>query len=354
MARAAPRSAQRAPRLAAGILALLAGCAGASEPAGPATARIQSNAPSRSASAAAPPPPAESAAALAPPDLPAVELLAFAWTLDVPVHSLAFGKKRVAALGKDVWIREQGDSWSKMPAPQHDTSGVRIHFGRDDQPRLMGSAPGASGPQSVYLRWKDGGWRLAKYELGRIAIGPDAPLFGVLGHDDPEVVCKQGSGCLVKRLTGWTDVDGLPGTPFVDLCGTLTWAYQDRQIWRLASKGWSQHASEPTFERADGLWSISESDVWVAERAKNAIHHFDGKRWTRQAAPIAGPRALWAASATDLWLVGDGGAAHHDGETWRRVSGPSPRLSLVVGLRDGEVWVGGDSGLWQGKPPAAR
>ena len=59
--------------------------------------------------------------------------------------------------------------------------------------------------RQLYYRWK-GNWRAKAGEIGRLDGGKPAALFGILGHDDPEVVCKLGDICIIKRLTGWTMV----------------------------------------------------------------------------------------------------------------------------------------------------
>ena len=74
--------------------------------------------------------------------------------IDAPIHSVAFAPSgRVAALGADVWLGEPS-SLKKLPAPGPDLANVRVYFGRDDQPRLMGF----EGQESVYYRWRGGRW----------------------------------------------------------------------------------------------------------------------------------------------------------------------------------------------------
>lgn len=300
-------------------------------------------APSSTSAASAP----STAAATPPPEPPTVTVLPVNRVSEGAVHSIAFGKPpKVAAIGVDVWL-DAGNGLVKIAKPPVDAAHVRIFFGRDDQPRLMGAVKTDTGRESVYFRWRGGAWKRAGDELGGLGTGPKAPLFGVLGHADPEVVCKVSAGCTVKRLSGWTSIEGLPGEPFVELCGATPWAYEGQRVWSLAAKGWASNQAKPTFEKADGLWAVQERDVWVAERGPSKIHHFDGEKWSQQPSPIRGPRSVWASSASDVWIVGDGGAAHYNGGQWRRVKGAPERLEIVVGRSAGDVWMGGSPGLYR-------
>jgi hypothetical protein len=277
------------------------------------------------------------------PAVPSVELLAFERVLDAPVHSLALGGKgmRFAALGADAWLDKK-----KLPAPASQTEGIQIYFGRDDQPRLMGF----QGTDSVYLRWRGGGWQRGAAEIGKLGAGTRAPLFGVLGYDDPEVVCKVGEQCIIKRLTGWTTVDAPKGRPEVVLASKRAWAFEGASILQLDKdkEGFRPLAEKTTFTRASGLWAASATDIWVSEASADALHRFDGKEWKREASPVAGPHALWATGPNDIWLAGDGGAAHFDGKSWSRVKGASDAVSEVTGRSADEVWLAGKSGVWRG------
>lgn len=275
-------------------------------------------------------------------------LLAFERELEAAVHSLALGKVgRVAALGAEAWL-DAGKGFEKLPAPPSSSEHVRIFFGRDNQPRLMGFA----GDAPVYLRWRGGAWQHAASEIGRLGGGAAEPLYGVLGHADPEVVCKRGDACIIKRLTGWKTIAPLPGTPRVTLASDTAWAFEGARVWRLEDDAFRRVGGEtPPFASADALWATGASDVWVAERAAGSVHHFDGERWTRHAAPVAGPRGLWGSGSADVWLAGDGGAAHWDGTRWSRVAGAPEGLAVATGSGASDVWLAGSAGVWHGTAP---
>ncbi|MCC6902337.1 MAG: hypothetical protein IT377_25420 [Polyangiaceae bacterium] len=279
---------------------------------------------------------------MAPPPA-TVRLTALTSVLDAPVHSLALGQKgRVAALGADAWL-DVGKGLHQLPKPPANDPTVTVYFGRDDQPRLMGTSQG----RGVYARFRKGGWERGASEIGKLGSLPMAPLFGVLGYDDPEVVCAPDRTCIIKRHTGWTMIVPPPGQPRVELCGKVAWAWDRAALHRLDDAGWRALDTKPTFSRAEHLWAVGDTDIWLAEREPSRLHHFDGNAWKAQPSVVQGPRAVWATSATDVWVAADGGAAHFDGASWRRVEGLPGPLSVVTGRGPREIWFAGQSGVWR-------
>jgi hypothetical protein len=281
------------------------------------------------------------------PEAKVVELATFERILEAPVHSLALGKKgRIAALGDDAWL-DEGKGVKKLPRPPKFAKTVQIYFGRDDQPRLMGFVPGTAGDEPVYLRWRSGAWERGASEIGRLGGGANQALFGVLGYDDPEVVCRVGDQCIIKRLTGWKTITAPAGLPHVELCGRTVWAIQKDRLDRLEDAGFRAFGGEAPFKQADSVWAPSDKEVWVTERAGDTLHHYQNDRWSRMASPIKEPRAIWATSASDVWLVGQSGAAHWDGQGWQRARGAPESVSVVTGRSTNEIWLAGASGIWR-------
>jgi len=248
-----------------------------------------------------------------------------------------------------VWL-DAGAGWSAMPPIGVDTTGSRIFFGRDDQPRVVG----ANGDTFVYMRFRLGVWKKGDEEIAGLAANPRSPLYAVLGHADPEVVCKRGGGCIIKRRSGWTlfEAPQTTGIPQVELCGEQPWAFDGPVIWKVVNAGFTPHGSAPSFAKADGLWALGDSDIWVVEASANKVHHWDGKAWQAAPSPIRGPRSVWASGPRDVWIAGAGGAGHYDGERWRRVTGVREGMVTVNGRSKDEVWLGGEAGLFRLQPPA--
>jgi hypothetical protein len=323
-------------------------------------------------------PPAEAGAVSAvdggvdarPAAVPVVTVLNFARELEVSVRSIGLGQKRMAVLSDEPWLFDRG-AWKEIPLPERfqPPPGARqvieIYFGRDDRPRLMGyweQATDAGQLQRwpVYLRFKAAGWNAEWNEIGRLGGHRPGALYGVLGHADPEVVCKEDAECIIKRRTGWKTILGPPGVGTVKLCGDRAWGLFPRAVARFDTDRWQWVGDPPLWTDASGLWAHADGTLWVSVAAKNELHSYDGQQWRRQPSPIPGPRGLWASSKSDLWLVGEGGAAHYDGTEWRRAAGVDGPLSIVLGHDARQVWLAGKSGLWRGtdrpaggKPDAA-
>lgn len=297
------------------------------------------------ASGASPPAPAPSStspASRGEPPLPASALGAER-VLDARVRSIAFGKKRMAALGDEAFI-DVGQGFEKMPHPPAPLDKVEIYFGRDDWPRLMGA--GETATASTYLRFKQGAWKQADYELGKLGADSGGPLFGVLGHADPEVVCKA-EGCIVKRLTGWTPIDAPAPFVRVVLAGDATFAFEGAAVWSLTATGFvALPGPKPSFERADALFALGPDRIWVAEHGTGKLHLFDGHAWTASMSPIRGPRGLYADSKDSVYVVGDGGAAHFERGEWSAIPGIEGALT-VAARSPTEVFVGAGRGLYR-------
>ncbi|MCC6648325.1 MAG: hypothetical protein IT374_22490 [Polyangiaceae bacterium] len=302
-------------------------------------------------SATAAPPPAASASAATPAAPTPLDLGAWTRELEAPVTSLALGEPRVAALAGDPWLLE-GGAWRRVPLPEalRPPPGVRddarVYFGRDDWPRIMGARTDAGGARQLYLRWKGGRWIAEKNELAKLADPPLAALFGLLGHADPEVVCKVGDDCIIKRRTGWKMLRASVAPFRVELHDGRAWGLLDGAVGRLdADKAWTRVAPPSPVGQIGGVFATGD-ELWLSEPGAGALHHLKHGAWSRHDAPGARPLGMWGTGPSDVWLATADGVARFDGAAWARVKGPSGPLAEVFG-RGGEVWAAGESGAWR-------
>jgi hypothetical protein len=227
---------------------------------------------------------------------------------------------------------------------------VSIFFGRDNRPRLMGYADdGRGGLEQRYLRERGGRWQKAADELG--ALGTAKGLYGVLGHDDPEVVCSPKRSCIVKRVTGWVSVPAHDAPLPIVLSGGTAWALARDRVLRLGETGWLELEPPRAFEQPSALLGAAPSasatrELWVLERGGAALARRHDGVWSVSPAPVRNAKAIAGRSERDFWIVGDGGVVHFDGSSFRCASdAPGPLAS--VALADGAVWVGGGAGLFR-------
>jgi hypothetical protein len=275
------------------------------------------------------------------------------------VSSLATGKPpKIAALGAGEAFVFDGASFSRISVPEtrDPELSVEIFFGRDDQPRLMGyrrsGGTDASRAAPYYRRYKGGRFQPEPGELGPLAA-PEGALYGVLGYADPEVVCRPGQFCLVKRVTGWGRAPAHAAPARILLAGPTAWALHRDRVERLDRDRWVALTPERAWDEPVSLFVDPSGVVWVVEAERNAVTRLAGDHWESTAVPLRGPRAIWGAAPNDLWLVGDGGAAHFDGRAWALVPGMSGPLALILHSPP-NLWLAGGAGLFRGAPASAN
>jgi hypothetical protein len=341
-----------------------AACAGSTQTSPPPDAPAEPVAPDVAAPESAPTVAAndETTAGPEPEAAPAVKLLTWSRELEVSASMLALGKKRIAVLEsgasagryRGVRMRDlaEGAEWSDLKLPERllPTRAQREHlevfFGRDDRPRLMGTRYEGEAATPRYYRYKDG-WRDRTGEIARLE-GGTGTLFGILGHDDPEVVCKLGEHCIIKRVTGWTNVAVPLVEHHVEIAGGNAFAVAPDSALRvdLGDKAWRSISRDVPWQEPLGLWPFADGTLWVADGSW--LHHWDGQRWRTVDSPLPGARALWGRAANDVWLAAAGGVGHFDGEEWSRLVEPTGDFAHVIGTSDA-VWVAGASGVWIGR-----
>jgi len=196
------------------------------------------------------------------------------------------------------------------------------------------------------------------------------------------LVLLSGSLC----ACGGGDWDSVSGTPssyvIIDV-----WAFSETDVWfldggaivhRYDGDSWSTLES-PSTGGLGCIFALSATDVYLC--AGDEVLRYDGANFT--AMEVAGTTgldsltALWAASSTDIWVVGDSAiAAHYDGDTWTGTNIGSSfnssvwgsgqqdvyamgtfdlvhydgadwsEVSLDSGAGDGQVWGTGASDVW--------
>ena len=299
---------------------------------------------------ASPPPATSSAPALtpsAPAAGPALDL-ATVQLLTVAVRSIALAEgSRIAVLADPPYLGDaRGLHAVPLPnalraKPAQDDE-AQIYFGRDNEPRIMGTRHSDAGEAPIYFRHTNAGWRDGREEIGQLGGATAGGLWGVLGNADPELVCRVNSLCIIKRTSGWTTTPAGPNARLIQLSAGTLWGLDASGLATIDAHGWSMVAAAPAWSEPRAFWA-NTGEAWVA--AGNELFHLHAGAWSKEPLPVRDAQAFWGVGSDSVWLVGKGGAAHYDGHGWRVLSIAGP-LYAVRGRADSDVWLGGDAGLF--------
>jgi hypothetical protein len=269
--------------------------------------------------------------------------------LDKPCRALALDQEPyVAALGDDAVtvLDKRGTHEEKLPDGLRGPNiSVGVFFGRDYRVRLAGTAHTPTGDEVRYYRSLPGGLRPAPDELGPLGK-PGAPgLVALLGTADPEIVCRAGISCLIKRISGWAKASAPVGLEHVGLSWGSGWAIAGTTFYRL-EKDWVAASAVGPWRHADDAF-VRDQHACVVEHDGSRLHHFDGAAWHSSAAPVTGPRSVWGGKAS-LWIAGDGGAAVLVDDAFQSLPDIS-RVAQVLGRSDDDVWLCTNDGVFRAR-----
>jgi hypothetical protein len=285
----------------------------------------------------------------APAAAKAPEAVTLTQLLSVPVSAIALGEgTRIAVLADIPYV---GDARGLRPLPLPATlrpkatevDQLGIFFGRDNEPRIMGSRKGQQGERAVYLRHLSSGWRDGREEIGKLAGAAPGGLWGVLGSADPELVCRVNASCIIKRNSGWTTAPAGAVPRIVTLQGGVLWGLEASGISGIDAHGWTLSIPAPAWSEPQAFWA-TRGEAWVSTE-QELFHYREGK-WLTVSSPVGRVASFWGDRADSLWIVGSAGAAHFDGQSFHPVAIAGP-LRVVRGRAESELWFGGQAGLFR-------
>ncbi len=197
--------------------------------------------------------------------------------------------------------------------------------------RFVTAAWGTAGSEALWFAAGNTLWRLRLTPASELEILPGAPPAAC-----PFSPCRQ-----IRSIHGAS-------------AGTL-WAVGDMGgVVRITNAdGDAPTATQlhaPTWTGLAGVWAASDTDVWVVG-GMGAILHYTGDPLREDMVPDvptnANLNAVWGRSASDIWAVGSAGVVlHFDGTRWSRVKIAAlgerrPDLGVVWAPAEGQVWIGG-------------
>lgn len=267
--------------------------------------------------------------------------------LDKPCRALALDREPyVAALGSDsvTVVDKRGTHDEALPDALRGAGiSVGVFFGRDYRVRVAGTAHTAQGDEVRYYRSLPGGLKSALDELGPLGRRGGPGLVALLGTADPEIVCRLGESCLIKRVSGWAKASAPIGLSRVGLSLGNGWAIAGKTLFNLG-KDWQAVAAPGPWQSADDAF-VRGAEACVVERDASRLHHFDGQAWHSSPSPVAGPRSVWG-SAESLWIGGDGGAAVFADGAFHKLA-PALHVAQVLGRNANDVWLCTSEGVYR-------
>ena len=312
----------------------------------------------RTTNSAAPPmhvspvPPVPPVAAAAPSPLK----LTLSQLLSVPVNAIALGEgTRIAVLADMPYAGDQrGLRPLPLPAMLRPKAGefdqLDIFFGRDNEPRIMGSRRGIDGERAVYWRHLPNGWRDGREEIGQLGGRATGGLWGVLGSADPELVCRVGSICIIKRTSGWTTAPAGTLRRLVTLQDGVLWGLEAGGISGIDAHGWALAIPAPAWSEPQAFWA-TRGEAWVSTAQE--LFHYRENDWETVPSVVGRAASFWGTGPSSVWVVGSNGAAHFDGHRFQPLAIEGP-LRVVRGRSDAELWFGGEAGLFRAQPGGMR
>jgi hypothetical protein len=269
---------------------------------------------------------------------------------------LARGERgRLAVLANEGGVvvpwRREGGAWEKLALPAEHAcrvgqSALGLYFGRDDRPRLMGYRYDGPTSQMVYLRFRDGRWSDQSREVGSLA-GKASELFGELGEADPEVVCRSGHLCILKRRTGWTVLKAEPPKDaLVRAFSGEGYAVYGGALHRGEAKAFRRVGQPGSWREAPvGFWVGADGAAVVADTT--SLHSLDSAtgQWSREPGPATGLADV-VGPPSDRFVAAVDGLYHQGPEGARRVAGVTGPLVRVL-VVDGVAYAAGAAGVFE-------
>ena len=261
--------------------------------------------------------------------------------LDKPPHVAALGATSVFVHDAKGW-REEALPKAVSAAPDLE---LELFYGRDYRVRLVGSHASTDGVRSVYLRSLPGGLKPAPGELGRLGNSSRGALVAVLGTADPEVVCRPGDVCLIKRVNGWTTLKAPPELSLAAVSHGSGWVVVENRVLR-ADREWMPLEPAGTWKEPGSLFAVGER-VFVSEVSPARVHELGDGAWTVHESPVGVVASIWGIRPEAYWIAGDAGVAYFDGREFRPVPNAPAGTRRILGRSEAEVWFAATSGLYR-------
>lgn len=200
---------------------------------------------------------------------------------------------------------------------------------------------------SGLFRWDGAAWTKSNGQGGKGLYVVDAKtVWSVAGQAAPVQLWADGENisCAVE---GKCTTDGLANQPLYDIHGVGA-----DKIWAVGKSGmllslvdaagrkWKKLASGSK-GNLNAVWATSATDVWIAGETGHIVHG-DGTTFAEVDTGIkdfvGDLHDIWASGPKDVWAVGKFDAIHFDGVKWARVPGVKSAWR-VFGFGPNDIWL---------------
>lgn len=163
-----------------------------------------------------------------------------------------------------------------------------------------------------------------------------------IGGENLQFYSSDGLGLTQLYMSGYSRITGLWGAS-ADEIWAATNSTQSIKLWNgtYLDEAITFNGPDGRFER---LWGTARDDVWVVG---DAVAHFDGSTWQLVDTPVGTGHLTWVTGTgkNDVWAVGPDNVIHWDGTAWSAVVGGATQdLNGIWAASPTEVWVVGGGG----------
>jgi hypothetical protein len=255
-------------------------------------------------------------------------------------------------------VRWDGSTWNLEPVPMSGSEGLLLGVGLSPKGHVwaVGARVAPFGRSLVAMRWRNGAWDV-EATIGEEAVDPGPagrtplPVPVTTGLYDVEPVLDDDVWVVGEGVPAAVDPGGIPVLP-VDIATPVVarWDGHTFKLHRIPASGRQSY-------HLRAISAASPDDVWVVGYSRDAsltttarTYHFDGVAWRLVPNPaelLPGSRLfdVVAISGADVWAVGGSGVdgpvyIHWDGKAWTRAAAPpAGGAALTVdGVASDAVW----------------
>lgn len=234
--------------------------------------------------------------------------------------------------------------------------GFVVHF--DGQTWTPTRIPGNADYSGIALAGTNEAWTVGASARARLKAGQWREDYAVVTRQwlrtasatSPTNIWALGSmGDIVRRTaSGWQRVESPLSPDTDDMEAVLALADNDVWFggyWRSAHWNGTTFDLVPELTGIKAMWAASRTNIWAVGEY-GVMFHYDGLAWTKTTPPVSGDfRSISGTSANDIWIAGGTQVLHYNGTAWSAVDiglAQFEETSTVLAIAPNDVWITGE------------